>query len=160
MRFQFVVALVLAACSSSPRIQPATPNTTSTATATALPSPTATPPATWFRTTYYKDVVGSPVFCTGEPYEPLDPTTIAASADGPPCGSRLRLCNDETCIEVTVKDRCGGCSSTHLDLSVAAWLALDQPAGAEGWMLPANPPALERRTGSRPANMRSRPSLP
>jgi len=88
-----------------------------------------------YRTTYYNEVVGGPLYCTGEPYEPLDPTTVAASADGPPCGTRLLLCAD-ACLVVTVKDRCGGCSSRHLDLSVAVWLALGRPAIVQASILP------------------------
>jgi len=86
-------------------------------------------------TTYY-DVgfEGGPLYCGTDIYgyyDPADPTTVAAGASGPPCGTHLRVCNERACIGVVVKDRCGGCGAAHLDLSRGAWEALGQPSEVE-----------------------------
>lgn len=108
----------------------ATPTATATATATASPTPTATatPEPVVYRVTWYgDDFAGGPMLCTEEPYDPNDPTVAASGAGGPLCGERLRLCSETTCIDVVIRDGCGGCGPRHLDLSRAGWHALGQP---------------------------------
>lgn len=107
---------------------------TSTSTATPTPTSTATPtplPKRVIVTWYGEAFRGGPLYCGSDVYgqfNPDDPTTVAMGADGPPCGSRLRLCSDSACIIATIKDKCGGCGPHHLDLSRAGWEALGHPS--------------------------------
>ena len=103
---------------------------TATATVSPTPPPTVTPvpPSIRVRVTWYgEEFRGGPVYCRGGRYDPDDPTTVAMGADGPPCGSRLRLCSESHCIIATIKDKCGGCGQRHLDLSKGGWEALGRP---------------------------------
>jgi len=141
-----IAALVGALLVSSISIMRAPAHATPTATATASSSPTltatptATPEPVAYRVTWYgDDFAGGPMLCTEEPYDPNDPTVAASGAGGPPCGERLRLCSEGTCIEVTIRDGCGGCGPQHLDLSRAGWEALGKPS--EVWATPV-PPVL------------------
>jgi len=137
---------------------PARATPTVTATDTTSPTPTATPTATpepvVYRVTWYgDDFAGGPMLCTEEPYDPNDPTVAASGAGGPPCGERLRLCSDAACIEVVIRDGCGGCGPRHLDLSRAGWHALGQPTEVMATPVPPvavlpPPPALPVAGGS------------
>ena len=113
-----------------------TPTNTATVTPTETPTvtpipPTETPMPTRVRVTWYGEAFrGGPVYCGTDVYgryDPDDPSTVAMGADGPPYGSRLRLCSESTCITATIKDKCGGCGSGHLDLSRGGWEALGRP---------------------------------
>jgi len=119
------------------------------------PSPTPTPPPTetpvptleWSatpiivnqqsssgirgRATYYgvddgyglEDTLG----CTGEPFDPFDPTTAARPYSSPfNCGDTVRICDNDSCIEVVIKDTCPGCDANGLllDLSYGAMVEL------------------------------------
>lgn len=102
------------------------PTVLRTTTPTITPIPTPEPIA--YRVTWYGDeFAGGPMLCTGEPFDPNDPTVAARGEGGPPCGTHLRLCSDAACIEVVISDGCGGCGPEHLDLSRAGWHALGQP---------------------------------
>lgn len=107
-----------------------TPTSTETPTVTPIP-PTPTTVPTRVRVTFYGEAFrGGPLYCGTDVYgwyDPDDPTTVAMGADGPPCGSRLRLCSESACIVATIKDKCGGCGPGHLDLSRAGWEALGGP---------------------------------
>ena len=79
-----------------------------------------------YRITYYgEEFRGGPLYCTGEAYNPDDPTVAASGHDGFSCGTRLRVCADG-CVDVTVQDRCGGCGGQHIDVSTAAWRAIGE----------------------------------
>ncbi len=74
--------------------------------------------------TFYSDAyVGGGFYCGGGHYSPDDPT-VAATGDPVSCGESILLCNEGTCINVVVKDRCGGCGPDHIDLSKEAFTAL------------------------------------
>lgn len=60
----------------------------------------------------------------GAPFDPNDPTIAAANAW--PLGTRLRVCYQERCIEVRVRDR--GAFSHAIDLSHAAFGQLADPS--------------------------------
>lgn len=128
----------------TPTVVPS-PTATATMTATpipptATPSPTSTPvpptpaPVTYKVTYYGAAFQGGPFYCGTDIYgyyDLNDPTTVAAGAGGPPCGTPLTICNEGACLSVVVKDRCGGCGPYHLDLSKAAWEALGRPSEVE-----------------------------
>ena len=79
-----------------------------------------------YRITYYGDAfAGNPMYCTGELYDPSDPTVAASGSDGFPCGATLRVCAS-ACLDLTVQDRCGGCSGQHIDVSESAWYQLGE----------------------------------
>ena len=60
----------------------------------------------------------------GAPFDPNDPTIAAANRW--PLGTRLRVCHEDRCIEVVVRD-CG--AFTHaIDLSYAAFAQLADPS--------------------------------
>lgn len=74
--------------------------------------------------TFYGEAYrGGPLACSGEPYDPGDPTVAAGPVDEWPCGTRLKVCG-ATCIEVIVVDRCPGCLGCHVDLSPAGFAQL------------------------------------
>lgn len=123
-----------------PWTSPVTPTTatptialTSTPMDTVTPTstPTVTPIPERVRVTWYGEAFRDGLlFCGTDIYgrfDPDDPTTVAMGADGPPCGSRMRLCGKEGCIVGIIKDKCGGCGPGHLDLSRAGWEALGRP---------------------------------
>jgi rare lipoprotein A (peptidoglycan hydrolase) len=60
------------------------------------------------------------VMADGSYFDPSDPTIAAANAW--PLGTRLRVCYEERCIEVQVRDR--GAFSHALDLSYAGFSLL------------------------------------
>ena len=107
--------------------------TTRTPTQIATRTPTATLAAATYRVTWYGEAFrGGPLWCEAYgSYDPDDPTTVAAGPDAMlPCGTRLDLCGVGVagqCIDVVVKDRCGGCGEWHLDVSHAAWEMLGRP---------------------------------
>lgn len=93
-----------------------------------------------YRITYYgEEFRGGPLFCTGEAYNPDDPTVAASGSKGFPCATTLRVCTS-TCIIVVVQDRCGGCSDQHLDVSQAAWETLGKEDYAQVEVLPSKLP--------------------
>jgi len=142
-----VVALVLLVCKKDdPPVPPVVvvPSPTVTETFTPVPpTETVVPPTntpvhpthapetgsrqvivTWFGEFHR----GGPFFCEEFGFfDPGDPTTVAMGAGGPPCGTKVRLCSESTCIVAVIKDKCGGCGPGHLDLSRAAWDTLGQP---------------------------------
>lgn len=131
---------VVAPTATSTAVPPtATPTATPTASPTQTVAPTQTPTATPMPeriiVTYYGEKHrGGPLYCGTDVYgtfDPDDPSTVAMGANGPPCGSRLRLCSESACIFATIKDRCGGCGPGHLDLSEAGWEALGRPAAVD-----------------------------
>mgnify|MGYP001598665634 CR=1 FL=1 len=114
--------------------------------AVATLSSTPTPAPIVYRVTYYgPGFEGGLVACGTDIYGPFDssdPTTAAAGSGGPPCGTRLTLCNGKLCLVVVIKDACGGCSPDHLDLSRAAWDALGQPTHVAATIAAPAPPSL------------------
>ncbi len=114
-----------------------TPTISQTSTSTATPTPTKPAPVV-YRVTYYGlDFQGGLVYCGYGPFDLNDPTTAASGEGGPPCHTRLMLCSDTACQEVTIKDACGGCGPYHLDLSQAAWEVLGRPSHVEAQLLQA-----------------------
>lgn len=71
--------------------------------------------------------------CTGEPFDPNDPTTAARPYSSPfKCGDKVRVCDNDSCIEVIIKDSCPGCDSSGklIDLSYGAMVALKGEASS------------------------------
>ncbi|MBI4037983.1 hypothetical protein HY382_02990 [Candidatus Curtissbacteria bacterium] len=71
--------------------------------------------------------------CTGEAFDPYDPTTAARPNSSPfKCGDRVRVCDHDSCIEVVIKDTCPGCDANGLlmDLSKGAIEALTGQAAS------------------------------
>jgi len=71
--------------------------------------------------------------CTGEPFDPNDPTTAARAYSSPfNCGDRVKVCDNDSCIEVIIKDTCPGCDSAGklIDLSHGAMVALQGEASS------------------------------
>lgn len=136
---------------TNPEIKPPIPTASETtikiATMTFPPTQITIPAtATWVRielptvavdnagqyiVTYYDQCcAGGPYYCGTDIYgyfDPADPTTVATSLEGFPCGTRLIICN-ELCVIVIVKDKCAGCSNRQLDLSRGAWELLGMPS--------------------------------
>jgi len=70
--------------------------------------------------------------CTGEPFDPYDPTTAARPLSSPfNCGDKVEVCNNDSCIEVVIKDACPGCDSLGIviDLSYGAMHKLSPEEG-------------------------------
>ena len=155
--------------SPDPQVIPATPTmpTTRTPTQSATRTPTATLAASSYRITYYGEVFrGGPLWCEEYgSYNPDDPTTVAVAVGTDlPCGTRLELCTvagatSGKCVEVVVKDRCGGCGERHLDVSAAAWELLGQPDSVLVRVLPTATPA-QAQSGSAEAPTGGKLTLP
>jgi len=81
-----------------------------------------------YRITYYdSSFSGQLMYCEEEAFDPGDLSIAATGADGFACGTRLQVCTDtDTCLLLTVQDRCGGCSGQHIDVSEAAWKVLGE----------------------------------
>lgn len=71
--------------------------------------------------------------CTGEPFDPYDPT-IAARPENSPfvCGDKVEVCDSDSCIDVEIKDTCPGCDDLGivLDLSYGAMQKLSPGLGS------------------------------
>ena len=79
------------------------------------------------KATYYgvDDEYGleDPLGCTGEPFDPYDPKTAARPETSPfVCGDKIEVCDENSCIEVEIRDTCPGCAERGivLDLSYGA----------------------------------------
>ena len=72
-------------------------------------------------TYYHPSLAGGPMYCTGAPYDPNDPSIAAAVTW--PCGTRLRIWRDERFVDVVVQDT-GLLGHNHVDLSEAAFQRL------------------------------------
>lgn len=86
--------------------------------------------------TFYGVVDGygpeDPLGCTGESFNPYDPK-IAARAENSPfeCGDKIQVCDQDSCIEVEIKDTCPGCDDFGIvvDLSYGAMQELSPGSG-------------------------------
>jgi len=74
--------------------------------------------------------------CTGESFDPYDSTTAARPWSSPfKCGDRVEVCDNDSCIEVVIKDTCPGCDNLGIviDLSYGAMQKLS-PGTGKTWV--------------------------
>jgi rare lipoprotein A (peptidoglycan hydrolase) len=75
---------------------------------------------------------GDTLGCTGESFDPYEPTTAARPYSSPfVCGDRVEVCDSDSCIEVVIKDTCPGCDDFGIviDLSYGAMQKLSPGSG-------------------------------
>lgn len=129
----FFFSALIAACQKLPAGPTPTPTAIATATSTATPTPTATPvpptptpvpvPDKFIATRYGESYNGSPMGCVGSGTYSSNNVGILAAPPALygdwPCGTKLQVCYQGTCIQVTRTDSCPGCGANHVDLSEA-----------------------------------------